>query len=504
MARPQSRRAVTASAAIVDLSKPIVAEMAKAARRPWQDVAWSFYRTVPEVRYPANWKGNALSRFVLRIGVWDPDDPTAPPQIAEGSQRTDLVRAAEDVVMSLEGSQGGPPEIMKRYSINMDIAADGWLTGTDVSKDETDWEFLSIRELVFNNADGEMKAYRDPVGDGSVDTSNPALAFSPRYSQRFWMSHPERSQQADGALESLRDDIERLKALNESITARLVSRLATAGLLFIPNSVTLPVKPENVSEQAALAEDPFIRELIAYFEATMLNRGTAAGALPVLLRGPDDVGDKIRHITLDRTIDKTEMSLRSELRETIVRGQDLPDEVQTGLGDASHWSAWSVMDSTVRNHLQPQADRFASGLTRVFLRPALRAMLGDVDPAELRRVCILADGSAAVARPNEAEDGRQLHDRYTISDAALRKRSGAVEDDAPDEVELVHQLGRKIHDPYLATFEMPVADRIDWEKVGTTGPGAPGVGGTPNGRRPADSSDPVGDPAKRAKRDAEK
>lgn len=507
MARPESRRAVTAAASIVNLSEPIVVQMQKAARRPWQDVGWSYYRSMPEVRYPANWKGNALSRFVLRVGVRDPDDRTAPATIPEigDRRRSDLVRAAEEIVASLEGPQGGGPEILKRYSINMDVAADGWLIGTDQTPEIIDWEFVSIRELVFAEHEGRMQAYRDPVGDGDVDTSNPALRATPNYSRRFWISHPERSQQADGALEALRDDCERLKALNESITARIVSRLATAGLLFIPNSVTLPIKPENASEQAQLAEDPFIRQLIAYFEATLTNRGTAAGSLPILLRGPDDMGEKIKHITLDRTIDKTEMALRAELRETIVRGQDLPDEVQTGLGDASHWSAWSVMDSAVQNHLQPAANRFADGLTRVYLHPAIDKMFPDLSLAERRSVVVVADGSGAVSKPNAAEDGRQLHDRAVISDAALRERGGAIEAETPSEDEYVRILGRQAKDPYLATFGLEVANRIDWDKVGKgNAEGAPGVGGTPPSRRPADSSDPVGNPGDRAKRDAKK
>lgn len=510
-AHTQSRRAVTASAAIVDLSNPVVVMAQRAARRPWQDMSWSFYRTMPEVRYPANYKGNCLSRFVLRVGVLDPDDPTAPPSIPEGKKKSELVRVAEDAMASFDGPQGGAPEILKRYSINMDIAADGWLGGTDqpdgLGDTELGWEFISIRELTFDTYDGRERAFRDPVGDGQVDSSNPAfLVPEMGFWRRFWNSHPERSQQADGPLESLREECEQLKALNESITARIVSRLAMAGLLYLPNSISMPLKPQNPSEQAELANDPLIVNLIGYIEESMRNRGTAAGALPVLLRGPDDAGEKIRHIVLDNSLDQTEMALRAELRETIVMGQDLPNEVQTGLGSSNHWSAWSIADSTVRNHLQPSADRFADGLTKVFLRPMVKKMWGDDVPMdELRRIVVVADGSGAISRPNEAEDGRQLSDRAVISDTALRTRSGASEQEAPTDEEMARIIGRHVNNPYLALYGLPIHEEIDWDEVAKQGAkeGAPGIGGTPPSKRPADSSDPVGDPADRAKKDSE-
>ena len=74
---------VTASAQIVDLSKSVEVRRQRLARREWQRYVWGFYRTLPEVRYPANYIGNALSRFTMRPALLDPDSTTADPRVPE-------------------------------------------------------------------------------------------------------------------------------------------------------------------------------------------------------------------------------------------------------------------------------------------------------------------------------------------------------------------------------------------------------------------------------------
>lgn len=485
---------VMASAAIVDLTKPLEVRRQKAARRQWQRDSWPFYRSLPEVRYPANYIGNALSRFTMRPGQVDPVSPTADPRVPDPDKRSDVIKASEDILDGLQGPQGGISEIQRRYGLNMNIAADGWMLGLDQPHDDTEWEFVSVNELQFHQWNsGEERAFRDALGSGDSATEENLLPTTGIYTQRFWYSHPEFSMQADGPLESLAADCQRLLDLNDSIGSRLLSRLASAGILYLPNSISMPITPQP--EGSDLAEmDPVIATVISYMTQSIQNRGTAAGALPIIMRGPDDLGEKIKHITLDRVIDEGEMRLREELRTTITRGQDLPVEVQTGMGSSNHWSSWSISDSTVTNHLQPMADRFADGLTRVFLRPAL-AQTGAFSPEEIRSVVVIADGSNVITRPNASEDYRQLHDRITVGDKALRDAAGAEESDVPAEDEYVRILGRQNHDPYLATFGMDVADDIDWDKVGLgRTEGTPGVGGTPSSRLPADSSKPAGAP----------
>lgn len=497
------RNSLTASAAVVDLRKPIEVKRAEAARQSWQKDAWTFYKRLPEVRYPANFVGAALGRFQLKVGVVDPDNPTAKPVVPEAEGQDAAYRIAAEHLANLQGSGGGHSAILRRFGICMNVNADGWLVGEDKVIDGdpyVDWEFLSTDELQFHEWRGpkgtEMRAFRSRTGEEIDPTNSDQLLPQDAYVRRFWRSSARFSSQADGALESLKDDCERLIALNDSITSRILSRLAQAGLLFLPNGLEIPVTAGDEGMPNGMS--PLIWRLIQAMTNAITTRGTAAGAIPIPIVGPPELGEFIRHITLDRSIDETELKLRAETRETIAKGQDLPPEVQSGLKDASHWTTWSVMDSSFRNHLVPQADTFAEGLTRVYLRPGVRGLLeaADEDPNKASTFVVVADGSDVVARPNEAEDARQLHDRATISDKALREKSGVPESDAPDGEEYLRIIGRQTNNPYLATYGLPVHAEVDWDKVAAVGssPGAPGVGSIPPGKRKADSSDPAGAP----------
>lgn len=494
IAQSHHGRSVVASAQTVDLTQPMEARRQRMARREWQSKVWPVYRVLPEIRYPANYIGNALSRYTMRPGWKDPDSPTADPTIPESTKRPPILGAAEDILAELEGPQGGIGEIQRRYGITMSVSGDGWLLGLDQMTGDTSWEFVSNNEIQFAQwgAGNDERAFRNATGDEDWRREENLLPTTGIFTHRFWNAHPEFSQQADSPLETLLADAQRLIDLNDAISARILSRLASAGILFLPSSLHMPIAPSGVDDGQA-EKDSLLASIITLMTTAIQERGTAASVIPILLRGPDDLGEKIRHITLDDTITDTEMQLRAELRQNITHGQDLPVEVQTEIGGASHWNTWAISDSTHSNHLQPKADSFADSLTRVFLRPAL--IDNGFDPAEVRSVVVIADGSNVVTRPNGAEDTRQLHDRATISDRVLRLAAGAEDADAPDEDEYVRILGRQAHDPYLATFGLPVAERIDWDKVGTgKGEGAPGIGGLPTSRRPADSSRPAGAP----------
>jgi len=359
MARPQITSPighVSASAAIIDLSKPIEIRRQKAARRPWQAQAWDFYRVLPEVRYPANFIGNALSRFTMRPGLIDDDSPTADARIPDAKKRPAIIGAAEDILAGLEGPQGGVSEIQRRYGLNMNVAADGWMLGLDQRNAPTDWEFVSTNELQFHHdGRGEERAYRDSLGHGEGPKEDDLLPTKGIYTQRFWYSHPEYSMQADGPLESLSDDCQRLIDLNDSISARLLSRLASAGILFLPNSLSMPISPQPEGSDLANM-DPIIATIISYMTQAMANRDSAAGKLPIIMRGPDDLGEKIKHITLDRVIDESEMKLRDELRQTITRGQDLPVETQTEMGGLNHWCVDDQTEALTRDGWKSQSD----------------------------------------------------------------------------------------------------------------------------------------------------
>lgn len=476
---------ITAAARPVRPSDSDAVKNANAAMRRWQLDAWRHYDTLAEIHYPACYIGNALTRFRLHIAEVPADRPTTEPQELTGDGRSDLYRAAEDILLSLGGDLGGPSEILRLYGINMTVAAACWLAGEDRAS-ETNWELLSVSELRPQES-GEFQRF--PTGG-----TNPALGYRPNFTYRLWRTHPQFSDLADGPLQSLAADCDRLSALNASLTSRILSKMAQAGFFFVPSGMTIAAPPEAPTGDGASQTDPLVQKILQEAQRSVLE-GTGA-YIPSIIRGPAAEGEALRFINMDRAIDRVEMELRAELRSNIAKGMNLPPEVQEGLGAATHWTTWAISDSSYSDHIVPEAHDFVSSMTRAFLWPLLRDWNeengGNFTEGDIRRLVIDADGSAVVSRPNGAEDARQLSDRIIISDAAMRKRSGVSPEEAPSEEEYVRQLGRKINHPYLATLGMDIQADIDWEQVAKVprGEGAPGAGGTPPTRRPVDNGNP--------------
>lgn len=505
------RSALVASAMSVNPGDESRIRRIAAAYQEWQAGGWVFYDKLAEVHYPANYTSSALARFSYLAGVRSAESPLAAPAVPDVKDRTDVDRVAQEILWALEGPQGDINALAGLYSINDDISGEGYLTGVDHGSGRnayTDWEYLSILELRAGTDGGWTRS-----GVGFSDDQTPTPGSYKAFVKRMWAAHPARTFVADSPLQALADDCRRLIALNDSMTSRILNRMAQAGILFIPSGLSVVGANEAPEGSTDPVKSPFWLKFLDTVEKAILKRNTAAGALPIILQGNEKDGAAIRHVVMDRTIDRVEMELRAELRQNIAMGQNLPSESQTGLGNATHFQLWGITDDAYQGHLLPKAQRWANNLTREYLWPGLRSYRKerglDNDPMwseeEIRRRVVIADGASVVTKPNMAEDRRQLHDRLVISDDALRGASGATDADIPEDNEYVRQLGRKINNPYLATFGLKVADEIDWDKVANTpnGEGAPGAGSIPPTRRPADSSDPPGKRSPKAAADTD-
>lgn len=492
-----SRSALTASALSVDPGAENLVRKISAARKKWQTEAWPIFDQLAEVHYPTAYTGSALQRFNYLPGVRSSDDPLDPPRVPEVKDRTELDWVMQDLIWALDGPQGDINDLARLFAMNDAVAGEGYLTGEDKAG-TTYWEYLSVMELV---PGGEGTWTRSGLGTGTPDDGR--IGYTPHV-KRFWNAHPARTFVADAPLHSLGDDASRLIALNASMTSRILNRMAQSGILFIPSGLTVVGANDAPEGSTDPVKSPFWLKFLNTIEQAILQRNTAAGAIPIILQGSAPDGEAIRHIVMDRTIDRVEMELRSELRSNLAMGQDLPPESQTGMGQSNHWNVWAIGDDAYQGHLLPKALTFARNVTREFAWPGLRSWVKEngkeSDPAfseaEIRRRVVIADGAHVITRPNASEDARQLRDRIAVSNKYLREKSGATELDAPSNEEYVRQLGQQINNPYLALHGMPEQDSIDWDKVASVhnGPGAPGAGGTPPSRRPADSSDPSGAP----------
>jgi hypothetical protein len=228
----------------------------------------------------------------------------------------------------------------------------------------------------------------------------------------------------------------------------------------------------------------------------MARMNAAVDRLPIVLKGPADALDKVRHLIYDAKVDEVDLKLRAELIGRILVGLDQQRQSANDSDDQSHWGAWAVAEDEHRIAVEPELQELDHVLTRMVLWRELQAQEWKPERIAGWRIRHHLDTSAL--RVNKAEDWRQLYDRGGIGPAGLRRVSGADETDAPTPVEIVRSFGWKANDPYLAFYGLD-GITVDWDKVGKlrgsargpqadspaedapTGPGS-GDPGSPNDR----------------------
>lgn len=165
-------------------------------------------------------------------------------------------------------------------------------------------------------------------------------------------------------------------------------------------------------------------------------------------------------------------------------------------------SAWQIEEGAIKIHVLPTVETICRGLTVGYLQPGLSSQslseyAGDTDTDDDGeeddvQYVVWYDASELEKKPDLGEKAIQLHDRVTISDAALRRATGFDDSDAPTESERNEQILTKLAyngQQAVNSFEMltgtPVAGGGGEES--TTPPGAnlpapePATGAAPIG-----------------------
>lgn len=418
-------RALTAAATIIRPDRNSIIQ-----KKRWQDEAWDQWRANGELWYATEWKANAMSRIRLKAA-----------KIVPGADEPEIVEEgpAAELVDRLAGGVGGQAPLLKSFSIKLDIAGDSYYVlyedddgvrrsgvysadvirkesggGFSIQVDESGWVPLPAESLV--------------VRVWNHDEQFPWLAISP----------------TEPALTTLRE----IDLYNRRIITELTSRLASNGLLFIPDEATFPVRDEYSD-----AADPFISELIDVMQKAIQNPGSAAAALPIPVRVTVDMIDKFRHMEFSGNVVEETLSGRDRALTRLAKMLNVPAEVLTGMGDVNHWGAWQIEDGAIKIHIVPTIETICHGLTVGYLLPGLAASsleeydeegTPNEDLEDGEQFVVWYDASELEKKPDLGERAVQLHDRVAISDAALRRSTGFDDADAPTTEEIKQQILTKL------------------------------------------------------------
>lgn len=389
----------------------------------WQKQAWDFYDTVGELRFVVSWIASALSRCTLVASDVGPDGhPT-------GATDDTIV---QDMVAEIAGGPAGQAALLGRLATFLSVPGDGYIV--ILYRDGVEeWHVLS-KEEVKKRADGKVEVILQGE-TRELDPDTDSVTRIPR-------PHPRNARETDSPVRAALPILREIIRLGQHIETTAKSRLVGAGLMFVPNEMSLPptegaptgepdpdapglppVEPgldDYAPTQRATPAD-LSAAIIETASIAIEDPGSAAAATPIVVGVPADYIGKIQHVKFGLEWADTVLSLRTAAIKRLALALDVPAEILLGLGETNHWSAWQVEESAIKIHIEPLLTLICDRLTTGLLRPVLEAR-GYGDRAEDH--CVWYDTSKLSQRPNRAPEALALWDRGLLSNEVVLREHG--------------------------------------------------------------------------------
>lgn len=491
-ARTRPTRLTVSDAALTASAERVTGTQANRYRRlnqAWQLTAFSYYRSLGECYFPAQFYAHAMPSIRFYAGVRD----------AQGNvTELDAKDWASEQFSRIQDPGGGRSQLLTAYGKLQFLIGDCYLVGfIDPEKDEG-WEVLSPSELRgLPGQDDKFARVKYPGAPIEELSALPDDDFQPVADgivvYRIWQRDPEYTFLSDSSVRSILDLYGQLTLAQLAVQARLQSRISNAKVMLIADELDFPA-PDGQNNEDPQA-DALATRLAATFVQPIKEPGTASAVAPPMIRVPADMiaaGSAMAVIDVAKA-DETyqEIQLRDELRNRISLGVDLPAEIMLGKGDANHWSGWAIDDDAWKSHLKPPVISFSDDIGRQYLRPIARqegklaadgsytgkAAMKDADGGQEEvtgTLVVWYDESEVVNHPDRAEDMRQGYKDGVIGPAKYREAIGADPIDAPTEEEIPQMLeflkGRvAIQDPSVA----PAGDSVKGSDVSNTAKAIP-------------------------------
>jgi hypothetical protein len=443
-------RPIRASAQRVRLGEPKdVDAIRRRSEVVWQRRAWEYFDIVAEIKFAFGLLGNVTSRARLYPAfVIDRHQP--PVELADvDALPEEFVEACEAALSRVTSSTGGQPALLRDAALNLSVAGECYLVQTPerLGSDQPEtWDIKSVDEVVVA-PDGKVriKSRADARQQDLVEL--PPKAFI----GRIWRSHPRWSDSADSSMIGVLQPCEDLLLFSHAARATARSRL-NAGAMFIPDGLSaaaMPTEPypDLVGEPGLTApeseppiedHDEFEEELIEAMTTPIIDQDSAAAVVPLLIRGPAELGEKIKQFKFERSFDPALAERADRALDRIMQGIDVPKDVVTGLANVKYSNAIAIDKSLYKAHVEPLLLMICDAFTSVYLHPALTAM--GMDPELISKSTIWYDPSDIVIQANPEDLADSGFDRNLISAAAWRRAHGFTEEDRPEPEELVRRM----------------------------------------------------------------
>jgi hypothetical protein len=442
-------RAITASAARVRTEDRDEIEQFKQRRASsatqWQQEAWEYYDAVGEVKYAFSLVGSVISRIRLYAAVVV--NPSESPVALSTTDTVDtqLSQAAERALARLDSAYGGQAGLLRDAALNLLVAGECYLVqmperqGNGIPES---WDIRSIDEVKMD-AQGRLILVTRRDAGGVAPTLIPKNAFV----GRIWRSHPRYTDEPDSSMKGVLDLCSELLLLNRTFRSTARSRL-NAGALYLPDGLSLAAGPEGdyeYDENGDITnptneeeEDQFEDQLVDAMTTPISDESSASAVVPLIIRGPAELGDKIKQFKFERSFDPALAERADRVLDRIMQGIDVPKDVVTGLANVKYSNAVQIDESLYKAHIEPLMLLIADALTVVYLRPYLLSL--GYDSVDVSRLVIWYDPSSIATRNDRAMDADLGFDKMAVSFDTWRRSHGFSESDAPSPTELAMRM----------------------------------------------------------------
>lgn len=392
----------------------------------WQQEGWLHYDTCPEFHFGVDLGANNLSRARL-IGV--DVDPVSGELGTQPSSDPDV----QIIMGQLFGGPTGQSQALGDLYRHLEVAGDLWALSTpDVDVDGATWEILATTEVT--SVGGRAMVEQMNGYPREIDQSRELLF-------RIWRKHPKRRWEADAATRALLPVLRELAALTAMVSATVKSRLASAGILWIPEEITLPApktkatsSTSQTKKQSAGAEG-WLDLITEAMTAPIRDPDSAAAVVPLVSVVKAQYIEKIAHMKFGSDLDAMIAPLREDCTKRLAIGMNLPPSLLTGIQDANHWTAWTITEDYARAYLAPRLELIADAITVMYLRPALRAFGRDPNA-----YAVHFDLDKLLPRQISTDNAQKAYDAGAISEAVYVEALGFPTSAIPDDAERVKRL----------------------------------------------------------------
>jgi hypothetical protein len=400
-------KSLVASAKRLNASKD-PAKMARSGSG-WQDAAWHFYNTVGEYAYAVNWVGNLLSRAKLYATVDDGDGPRRLPPDHQASRLVDALFYDEQ----------GRSTALQQIGVHYTVAGEAYIVGYEDDEGIEQWEILAPSRI-----SGTVEKWKI---DGREFAKDDVVVM------RIWRPHPVERGLATSPSRAALPILSEIERLTMHVAAQVDSRLASAGILFLPNQMAFAVKTEDGGTITGSA-DTFVDVLQDVMGRAINNREDASALVPIVVTADGEIIDNVSHMQFWSELDNHAIELRTEAIRRLALSMDMPPEILTGQGDTNHWSSWSIDESSIKSHTEPLLNRIADDLATGYLRPMLIDGGGEdneipMAPEQARTYGIGVDTAEMRLRPNRSAEALELWDRGVLKAETLAIETGFKPDD---------------------------------------------------------------------------